>query len=134
MLVFLALTITAGFTPLWRRAIFILTTLYYFESESDQYKSIFCFFSGALLADVSLMLRGHGPQGLHRVSRNTPHWFDVVSAHWPVALFLFALLLGSSPPQDQDFAFYSRAIWFFFYERIVPVGGIRNVPTFPDRR
>lgn len=80
LLLFLVLSVTAGYTSFWRRTYLISTTLYYFESEVDRYKCIFCFFSGALLADFSLTMRGQ-TAGLRRVSRNTPQWLEVVSKY-----------------------------------------------------
>src|SRR5277367_1486410 len=75
MSLFQVLSVTAGYIRCWPR-----TALSYFESEADKYKSLFCFFSGALAADV----------GLINVDTclppSTPQWLQTVIAHSPVAL------------------------------------------------
>src|SRR5271163_3400973 len=117
LLVFLAIMITAAQTAFWRRAVLILTTIYYFYS--GQFMSIFCFFSGALLADLSLSLRASS-QASEKASppeyqaEQPSVWVPYLKEYWPIATAIFALLLASVPPQDQHYVYYSRVLYFFF--------------------
>ena len=129
MMVFLVLTVTASHTKFWRRTILLLTTLYYFEC--GQFLSNFCFFSGALLADLSLVL-GSSISSTSTTSRYIPYiglrWKRLVIEYWPITLALFALLLASVPPSDQDYVAYSRTIYFFFEDYITADPG--KMPLF----
>jgi len=126
LLVFLAIMITAAQAIFWRRTILVLTTIYYFYS--GQFISIFCFFSGALLADLSLSLRastspGNTPPPTYEAEQ-PPVWIQYLKEHWPIATAILALLLASVPPQDQHYVFYSRVIYYFFEQHITPTDGI----------
>src|SRR5436190_3829856 len=106
LLVFLVLTVTAAHRISVRRGILVLATLYFFNS--GEFLGPFCFFSGALLADLSLVLNAKTPN----TNRYTPflwqRWQSVVAEKGPLALAMFALLLGTLPPENQDFLTYSR--------------------------
>jgi len=96
--------------------------------------SIFCFFSGALLADLSLSLRASS-QASEKASppeyqaEQPSVWVPYLKEYWPIATAIFALLLASVPPQDQHYVYYSRVLYFFFEEHITPTGG--TLPSIP---
>ena len=84
-----------------RRAILVLTALYFFNS--GEFLSPFCFFSGALLADVSLVLRTYTSNtyiSLQNSARRS-RWQVILKEHWPIALAMFAMFLGTIPPEAQ---------------------------------
>jgi len=122
-LVFLVLTTTASHTILIRRTILALTALYFFNS--GEFLSTFCFFSGALLADLSLYLRAYASDSHSSPPQHHPksRWQAIIAEHWPVALAMFALFLGTMPPEDQDFVKYSRLVYNFFLNYITAEDG-----------
>ena len=123
------LNVTAAHRIYIRRGILVLAALYFFYS--GELLTPFCFFSGALLADLSLVLkaktsnnnRSHNNPSLRLQSQR------LVAEKWPFALAMFAVLLGTVPPENQDFMAYSRVIYFFFVDYITTEGGI-TLPEF----
>jgi hypothetical protein len=83
---------------------FVCAAIYYFKS--GELLAPFCFFSGALLAELSLN-QGHTPP----------------NAKWPFALTVLSLLLASVPPENPHFRPYSRFLWFWFDDHITTTGG-----------
>jgi peptidoglycan/LPS O-acetylase OafA/YrhL len=121
LLVFLLLTVTAPATPHWRRTILILTALYFYNS--GEFIGPFCFFCGALLSDLSLVLRARSQQGLGT------HRFDseragILHQHWPLALAFLAFFLGTMPPENQRYTAWSRIVFDFFENYVTATGGI----------
>src|SRR5436305_8238876 len=94
MLVFLVLSITTAHTIFWRRIGLFLMALFFFYS--GEFISTFCFFSGALLAELSLILRGYS------TTTKPAHFGSITSRHWPVGLVTLSLFLATMPPNDPD--------------------------------
>ena len=119
MRLFLVLSITAGFTPYGRRWILAIAAVYFFLSSP--YMTTFCFFIGALLADLSLHLRAS------QASTVTPKYASLsqrlVAEYWPYTLAIFAVLMGSVAPEDPEFEVYSRTIYQFVERTITVVDG-----------
>ena len=126
LLVFLVLGVTASHTKFCRRWILFLSALYYFNS--GDFISSFCFFSGALLADLSLTLRANASNSntSDAVPSHHPRLrFRRHISYWPIALAMFALFLGTMPPENENYRPYSRFIYTFFETHIVPPNGIK---------
>ena len=87
----------------------VATAIYYFKS--GELLAPFCFFCGALLAEVSLNLRP-------------------TRGYWPLTLAALALLLGSVPPERPHYAPWSRFIWFWFDDHITTTGGTLPLSYF----
>jgi hypothetical protein len=83
----------------------------------------FCFLSGVLLADLSLILRTSPLTTDNPLRYYGRRWQRLFIEHWPTALAMFALFLASVPPADQDYAAYSRVICSFFKKYISPERG-----------
>lgn len=109
MIVFLVLVITASFTPYMRTAVFLFLTAYSVYADTDVLANI-PFFTGALLADLSL------------IADNTPVlpvWnleccgrrVGGIKVHWPILVFLIGLFLGSYPPNSHEMRWWSEALF-----------------------
>ena len=129
LLVFLVLGVTASHTKFCRRWILFLSALYYLNN--GDFVSSFCFFSGALLADLSLTLRANASNST--TSDATPSHYPRlrfrrhIIRYWPIALAIFALFLGTMPPENEYYRPYSRFIYIFFETYIVPERGINAI-------
>jgi hypothetical protein len=124
LLVFLLLTVTAPATPHWRRTILILTALYFYNS--GEFIGPFFFLCGALLSDLSLVLRAKTHQDL------CMHPFDsergrILHQHWPFGLAFVAAFLGTMPPENQRYTTWSRIVFDFFENYITATDGIINL-------
>jgi len=119
-LVFLDLMSTASATALWRRIILILTACYFYNSV--EFIGPFCFFSGALLADLSLFLRS-GRRNEITLNLFGSKWERAIYRHWPIALAVFAFFLATMPPENQLYVAWSRNVYQFFEKNISPRGG-----------
>lgn len=115
MLVFLVLGMTAGFTIFWRRFMLLCAAIFYFKS--GELVAPFCFFSGAILAEITLTES-------RRMTINTDvkvkRWYH---QHWPLALATLAMLLASVPPENAHYRPYSRVIYYWFDDHITTTGG-----------
>ena len=120
LLVFLVLTTTASATALWRRIIFILTALYFYNS--GEFIGPFCFFSGALLADLSLFLRDNPPREI-TLNLFGSSWERAIYKRWPFGLAFLSYFLATMPPENQDYAAWSRSVYQFFERYITATGG-----------
>jgi hypothetical protein len=105
MMLFLLLTITAAFTTYTRRLLFYIV-IAYGVYNGDLLGEI-PFFSGALLADLSLYLNSPdastGPSW--SVRHNIPKF---VRDYWPLALAIFGAMIGSYPAVAPETAAWSR--------------------------
>jgi hypothetical protein len=122
MLLFLGLTMFVQFTCFWRRVFLIYATAYFFENGEF---SPALFYAGALLAEISLVVSLQ-PQTITPAHDNrgvSQPWKMLLKKYWPVALAILALFIGSSPPEGQHRAAYSRFLWTFFERHITPNGG-----------
>jgi hypothetical protein len=120
MLVFQALAVTATFSPICRRAVFILLTAFF----------VYCgdllgeapFFVGALLADMSLVIGKDNQPTSSKVIGLYPRAFRVAKNNWPIAIAMFALFLSSFPTDSPE-----RAAWSLFLDQFA-------VNYFPSSR
>jgi len=128
MLLFLGLTIAVSFTNFWRRSFLVCSTLYFFKT--GEFISPFLFFSGALLAEISLVLSSRQTQPITPTfdPRETCRPLKTfVKQYWAIGFALFAIFIGSFPPEGQHRAAYSRFMWNFFEKYITPRGGISTL-------
>jgi len=91
-----------------------------------QYLSSFCFFAGAMFADFSLS--SYRPTSTSNPDDH-PGWRNRVVHYWPIALASVGLLLGSVPPENPEYATWSRVIFNFFEKYIAPGEGISTRRT-----
>jgi hypothetical protein len=98
---YLALIVTANFTPHWRRAVFLslLTWSIYWGDLLAEIP----FYIGALLADMSIVLS----QKSNTVSTTASHR-ERLHKYWPVALGILGLFICSYPPNWAELAGWSR--------------------------
>ena len=122
MSVYLALGTTSAFTPAARRAVFIILTtysLFYGDFLGDV-----PFYTGALLADLSLHLKSKTVSPPLSSPESGSHGLiSIVKGYWAIAMAIFALFLGSYPPDSPE-----RAPWSEFLRRMAysvnPAAGI----------
>lgn len=122
MLVFLVLGMTAGFTVFWRRFMLVCAAVFYFKS--GELLAPFCFFSGAILAEISLN-QSKTPVTFPPPRDATERVYQIVYEHWPIGLAMLGLLLASVPPENQHFVWYSRVIYYWFDNHITTSMGAR---------
>jgi hypothetical protein len=105
MMLFLLLTITAAFTTYTRRLIFYIVLAYGFYN-GDLLGEI-PFFSGALLADLSLYLNSADASTAQSWSHKFPKF---IQDYWPIAMAIFGLTIGSYPAIAPENAWWSRRL------------------------
>jgi hypothetical protein len=102
---YLVLIVTASFTPYWRCAILIILlcwSVYWGDLLAE-----IPFYTGALLADMSILLSkannsiatGGATSRFHRINK-----------YWPMSLGIFGLFLCSYPTNNAQLAGWSRAM------------------------
>jgi len=103
MLLFIGLFATASCTPFSRTLLLLSLNAYFYEA--GDLLSGFLFYSGALLADLSLS-----------ISETRKRWLQ-----WSIALTILSLFLASYPSQPE------RAAWSRFlkslFDRYITVSG-----------
>jgi hypothetical protein len=109
MTVFLALIVTASFTSFYRITTIVFLLAYSVYTDTDVLANI-PFFTGALLADISLVADN---------SPVLPIW-DVkccgrrvggVKIPWPVFVFILGLYVGSYPPNSHEMRGWSEMLY-----------------------
>jgi hypothetical protein len=112
MYIYLVLVVTSSFTPVWRNTIIVLL-LANSIWDGDILGEV-PFYTGALLADISLLLSSSESS-----PTSPPRWNGLLSQfvqkYWAIALGLFGGFLASYPPNNPDLAAWSR-----FLRRIGP--------------
>lgn len=112
MFIYLVLVVTSSFTPFWRNTIIVLL-LANSIWDGDILGEI-PFYTGALLADISLLLSSSESS-----PTSTPQWNGPLSRfvknYWAITLGLFGGFLASYPPNNPEMAAWSR-----FLRRIGP--------------
>jgi len=123
MLLFLALVMCVSFTSFWRRTFLVCAMGYFFKNGEF---APFLFFSGALLAEISLVLSSSQQQIKPTIDDRDvcPPWVGRAKKHWPTALAILGIFIGSFPPENAHRAAYSRIMWNFFTRYITPEGCI----------
>lgn len=104
ILVYLAIIVSASFTPSARVATFLGLTLY--SVWFGDFLADIPFYAGALLADLSLVLASSASQNTVS-SWNTGPRFRGIKNTLPMALGLFGLFLGSYPPDATEMSSWS---------------------------
>jgi peptidoglycan/LPS O-acetylase OafA/YrhL len=105
MMLFLLLTITAAFTTYTRRLIFYIVLAYGFYN-GDLLGEI-PFFSGALLADLSLYLNSADAATAPSWSNKFPKF---IRDYWAIAMAIFGLTIGSYPAFVPENSWWSRRL------------------------
>lgn len=122
MSVYLALGTTSAFTPAARRAVFIILTtysLFYGDFLGDV-----PFYTGALLADLSLHLKSKTiSQPLSSLESGSHGLISIVKGYWAITMAIFALFLGSYPPDSPERAPWSQSLHRMAYS-VNPTAGI----------
>jgi hypothetical protein len=120
MMVFLVLSVTAVCTSFWRRVILVCSTLYFYKS--GEFIPPFLFFAGTLLAEISLLQIAHAKDraanGILDIPESHSRSTRLVQRYWPTALFIFALYLGTAPPENSHRAAHSRFLRKVFEDYI----------------
>lgn len=98
MFLYLTLIATSGFTTFWRRVTLLILATFSFANPDPPMTGV-CFFTGALLADLSLVLE------------NTTLPKTSMRAIWPFVLAIFALFLGSCPEEGPEKAVWSTGLY-----------------------
>jgi len=124
MVVFLVLNITAACKPFWRRVILVSLAWYYFKAA--YFLCQFMFISGALLAEISLVMNatktgGAKPFTPHIHGESVLTWW--AREYWPLGTAMLGFFLGSMPPGNQTFAWWSRVVYYFFEDYITTQWG-----------
>src|SRR5579859_6592629 len=105
LMCYLVLSVTASFTPYWRRTVFVILlswSVYWGDLLAE-----IPFYTGALLADLSIIL---SEVRSIPVSTTTTPRFERLHKHWPMALGIFGLFICSYPSNNADMAGWSRAM------------------------
>ena len=114
MLIYLALIATAAFTPFYRAATLIILTAYFIYC-GDLLAEI-PFFTGALLADLSLLIKD---DNFPLLPVNFAPRSPSVKKYWPIVVGLFGLIIGSYPPNSPELSswsiFLTQAGYMFFH-------------------
>ena len=100
---YLVLIVTASFTPYWRCAILVILlcwSVYWGDLLAE-----IPFYTGALLADMSILLS----KANNSLSTSTSR-FERINKYWPMTLGIFGLLICSYPTNHADLAGWSRAM------------------------
>ena len=131
MMVFLVLTVTAVCTSFWRRVILVCSTIYFFKS--GEFIPPFLFFAGTLHAELSLLQIAYAKERAAKGILDAPEPSSQTSRlrkHWPTALFILALFLGTSPPENSHRATWSRLLRWVFEDYITTKNCTPYLPTF----
>jgi len=113
----MALVATASFLPLYRVATFMFLVSYVVYCGGDVLAD-FPFFTGALLADMSLLIAANS-------SLSTTNGWSLggplrrFKVTWPVLVCLVGLFFGSYPPDSAERSVWSRAL-FSWGQAILP--------------
>jgi len=116
MWLYLILGATSGFTPFWRRTILFAMNIICALVPDSVFSGV-AFFTGALLADLSLVLEANNSMSTKRICRQGRRFLRVV---WPIGLFIVALFCASYPDHGEE-----RMAWSHFLTRIA-------VAVFPN--
>lgn len=98
---YLALVVTASFRPLCRRLVFLILIAY--EVYWGDLLGKIPFYVGCLLADLALTLEDESVSTKDRTS-------FTIKRCWPIFLAIFALFIGSFPPDSEGRAAWSRLL------------------------
>ncbi len=107
MLVYLVLGVTASFTPARRFLCLLGIAAYSIYADSDVLSDL-PFYTGAILADISLVLSDKNITILPLFnSCNEPRG----DSRWAIVSALVALYIGSYPPNSYDKATWSQQLY-----------------------
>ena len=110
----MALVVTVAFTPFYRVATLVFVTAF-FAYCGDLLAEI-PFFTGALLADMSLLIKDD-TFPLLPLSLDTRS--PTIRKYWPIAVGLFGLVIGSYPPNSPELSqwsiFLTKVGYTFFH-------------------
>jgi hypothetical protein len=111
MIVYLVLLVTAGFTARNRVASLFGLLTYSIYNNTDVLAEV-PFYTGALLADLSLVL--------NEQTLSLPSWnigppcgslYRTLRSHWPIIMFVVGLYIGSYPPNSPDLSVWSQQLY-----------------------
>ena len=123
MMVYLALVATSGLTSFYRTAVLFGLLFFSIYNDDDVLLNI-PFFTGALLADLSLVLSNATAPIIHSSPRSIKLGGVRIQLHripWPLIIFGFAMFFGSYPPDSYEMAHWSQFL-FNFGQIIFPYG------------
>jgi hypothetical protein len=107
ILVYITLIVTCTFPPFSRAAIFFFLTAYSFYWNPDVLADI-PFYTGALLADLSLILAQNASSPAWSTRSTGP--FARLRSHWPNILAFIGLIIASYPPDSAELAGWSQSM------------------------
>jgi len=108
MLVYLFLGVTAAFTPT-RRFLALFALVAYSTYTDRDVLSDLPFYTGALLADLSLVLNDQQFTGLPFFNTCTS-LSPTGNSRWAILFFFIALYIGSYPPNSYEYATWSQQL------------------------
>jgi len=104
---YLVLIVTASFTPYWRAAILVILlcwSVYWGDLLAE-----IPFYTGALLADMSILQRSNANNSVVSTS-STSRLERLIKDYWPMTLGILGLLVCSYPSNHAELAGWSRAM------------------------
>lgn len=108
MLVYLFLGVTAAFTPT-RRFLALLALVIYSSYADRDVLSDIPFYTGAMLADLSLVLNDANFSGLPFFNSCTS-LSPTDNSRWAILFFFISLYIGSYPPNSYEYATWSQQL------------------------
>ena len=103
-----ALIATSGFTPVWRCAALVFMDAYCLYNPDTFYTGV-CFFTGAILADLSLTLEDTSTSSTAQYTRGRG-LIKIVKLGLPIILAIFAVYVGSYPEENPDHYTWSKTL------------------------
>lgn len=122
MLVWITLVATTNFTTRWRAAVLFIGVVYSYCARDVVV--MFLFYSGALLADLSLAIRANtlNAPSLPTFQESRVNPKRLIKRHWPIAAAIIALIIASLPYRSPERLWWSRTL-FNFGEAVFPLAG-----------
>jgi hypothetical protein len=115
MSLYTTLIATSNFTPFWRCASLVIMDAFSLYTP-DTFYSGACFFTGGILADLSIALENSRSSSAVQQVR-LRRLIEPVKFCWPIILAVFALYVGSYPEEHEDHAAWSQHLhqWGDYY-------------------
>lgn len=112
MMIYLALTVTASFTPI-NRCLVLFGLIAYATWVDIDVLGLVPFYTGALLADMSIVLNSNCSAISSFGNLFCTGRLRLIKTYWPIALSIVALYFASYPPSDHEFATWSENLHQF---------------------
>jgi hypothetical protein len=114
MLLWITIVATAAFTTRWRAVVLFACALYFYCARD--LAVMFMFYSGALLADLSLAMGTTATlttPSSPTFQRSRVCAKQLVKRYWPIVTTLIALFLAAQPDRSPERLWWSRTLLDF---------------------